>query len=182
MAQKEYNPKIEYIKTNRNHEAILIDNKYIFNFNRIQDNQTILYRCSYYKKIAKCSALIKIKLEIEKYQSNHYHNIKETAGANARAKSEIKDKIANLKNPFNIKTNNLYKESIKDKGFLVPDYNSIRSSVNRIINKIIPNEIINFDEIPDEHDYFKTLTGDKFLLGKGSTYVIFQSEYQDSLH
>ena len=43
------------------------------------------------KKIAKCSALIKIKLEIEKYQSNHYHNIKETAGANARAKSEIKD-------------------------------------------------------------------------------------------
>ena len=134
------------------------------------------------KKIAKCSALIKIKLEIEKYQSNHYHNIKETAGANARAKSEIKDKIANLKNPFNIKTNNLYKESIKDKGFLVPDYNSIRSSVNRIINKIIPNEITNFDEIPDEHDYFKTLTGDKFLLGKGSTYVIFQSEYQDSLH
>jgi len=53
---------------------------------------------------------------------------------------------------------------------------------NRIINKIIPNEITNFDEIPDEHDYFKTLTGDKFLLGKGSIYVIFQSEYQDSLH
>lgn len=179
MAQKEYNPKIEYIKTNRNHEAILIDNKYIFNFNRIQE---YYIGAHIIKKIAKCSALIKIKLEIEKYQSNHYHNIKETAGANARAKSEIKDKIANLKNPFNIKTNNLYKESIKDKGFLVPDYNSIRSSVNRIINKIIPNEITNFDEIPDEHDYFKTLTGDKFLLGKGSTYVIFQSEYQDSLH
>ena len=50
MAQKEYDPKIEYIKTNRNHEAILIDNKYIFNFNRIQANQIILYRCSYYKK------------------------------------------------------------------------------------------------------------------------------------
>lgn len=179
MAQKEYNPKIEYIKTNRNHEAILIDNKYIFNFNRIQE---YYIGAHIIKKIAKYSALIKIKLEIEKYQSNHYHNIKETAGANARAKSEIKDKIANLKNPFNIKTNNLYKESIKDKGFLVPDYNSIRSSVNRIINKIIPNEITNFDEIPDEHDYFKTLTGDKFLLGKGSTYVIFQSEYQDSLH
>lgn len=179
MAQKEYNPKIEYIKTNRNHEAILIDNKYIFNFNRIQE---YYIGAHIIKKIAKYSALIKIKLEIEKYQSNHYHNIKETAGANARAKSEIKDKIANLKNPFNIKTNNLYKESIKDKGFLVPDYNSISSSVNRIINKIIPNEITNFDEIPDEHDYFKTLTGDKFLLGKGSTYVIFQSEYQDSLH
>lgn len=179
MAQKEYDPKIEYIKTNRNHEAILIDNKYIFNFNRIQE---YYIGAHIIKKIAKYSALIKIKLEIEKYQSNHYHNIKETAGANARAKSEIKDKIANLKNPFNIKTNNLYKESIKDKGFLVPDYNSIRSSVNRIINKIIPNEITNFDEIPDEHDYFKTLTGDKFLLGKGSTYVIFQSEYQDSLH
>ena len=179
MTQKEYDPKIEYIKTNRNHEAILIDNKYIFNFNRIQE---YYIGAHIIKKIAKYSALIKIKLEIEKYQSNHYHNIKETAGANARAKSEIKDKIANLKNPFNIKTNNLYKESIKDKGFLVPDYNSIRSSVNRIINKIIPNEITNFDEIPDEHDYFKTLTGDKFLLGKGSTYVIFQSEYQDSLH
>ena len=179
MAQKEYDPKIEYIKTNRNHEAILIDNKYIFNFNRIQE---YYIGAHIIKKIAKYSALIKIKLEIEKYQSNHYHNIKETAGANARAKSEIKDKIANLKNPFNIKINNLYKESIKDKGFLVPDYNSIRSSVNRIINKIIPNEITNFDEIPDEHDYFKTLTGDKFLLGKGSTYVIFQSEYQDSLH
>ena len=74
------------------------------------------------------------------------------------------------------------KESIKDKGFWIPEYNSIRSSINRLINKIIPKEITNFDEIPDEHDYFKTLTGDKFLLGKGSTYVIFQSEYQDSLH
>ena len=50
MAQKEYDPKIEYIKTNRNHEAVLIDDKYIFNFNRIQANQTILYGCSYYKK------------------------------------------------------------------------------------------------------------------------------------
>ena len=50
MTQKEYDPKIEYIKTNRNHEAILIDNKYIFNFNRIQANQIIFYRCSYYNK------------------------------------------------------------------------------------------------------------------------------------
>lgn len=62
MVQKEYDPKIEYIKTNRNHEAILIDNKYIFNFSRIKANQSKLYRCSYYKKSAKCSIFLKIKL------------------------------------------------------------------------------------------------------------------------
>ena len=102
MAQKEYVPKIEYIKTNRNHEAILIDNKYIFNFSRIQANQSKIYRCSYYKKSTKCTTFIKIKLDqiMEKYESNHNHNIKETAGVKARAKSEIKDKLANLKKSF----------------------------------------------------------------------------------
>ena len=89
------NQKIEYIKYNRNKEALLIDDKYIFNFSRIQKNKSKLYRCSYYKKSSKCSAYIKFKLEntIEDYDPKHNHNIEEITGARARAKSEIKNKI-----------------------------------------------------------------------------------------
>ena len=47
MAQIDQEPKIEYIKSNRNKEALLIDDKYIFNFIRIQKNKSKLYRCSY---------------------------------------------------------------------------------------------------------------------------------------
>ena len=81
-----------------------------------------MYRCSYYKKSAKCSAYIKIKLDntIEDYDSKHNHNVEEIAGARARVKSEIKNKIELIHNPFNIKPNLLYKETLKDKGFLVP--------------------------------------------------------------
>jgi hypothetical protein len=122
MAQNDQEPKIEYIKSNLNKEELFIDDKYIFNFSRIKKNKSKLYRCSYYKKSSKCSAYIKNKLDntIEDYHPKHNHNIEEIAGA--RAKSEIKNKINLIHNPFNITPYSLYKDSIKDKGFLQPEY------------------------------------------------------------
>ena len=184
MEKNDLEQKIEYIKTSRNKDANLIDNKYIFNFSRIQANKSMLYRCSYYKKSSKCGAFIIIKTDnsIEEYEPKHYHKVEEIAGARARAKSEIKEKIDKIGNPFNIKANLLYKESIMDKGFQLPEYKSIRSWINRIINKIIPIKINDIMDINDQHDYYKTFSGEKFLLEKSSTFIIFQSEYQVSLH
>ena len=84
-----------------------------------------------------------------------------------------KNKIELIYNPFNIKPKLLYKDTLKDKGFLVPEYKSIRSSVNRIINKIIPRDNNNFKDIPDEHEYYTTINGENFLLEKLNTSVIF---------
>ena len=85
MAQIDQEPKIIYIKTNRNKEALLIDDKLIFNFSLIQKNKSKLYRFSYYKKSLKCSAYIKIKLDntIEDYAPKHNYNIEEIAGPRA---------------------------------------------------------------------------------------------------
>ena len=99
-----------------------------------------------------------------------------------RAKSEIKNKIKLIHNPFNIKPNSLYKDSITNKGFLVPEYKSIRSSTNRIVNKMIPKDINDFNDNPYEHEYYNTLNREKFLLEKSETYVIFQSPFQANLH
>ena len=40
-------------------------------------------------------------------------------------------------------------------GFICPEYNTIKSQISRYIKKQLPPDIVTFDEIPDESEYYK---------------------------
>ena len=126
------NPKIEFIKSCRNKDQLIIDNKYIDNFASEDKKGNKTFKCSLYKTINKCSSSIKLdkdnnKLKYEDYHNHEISNIKDTA---AKAESEIK-KIINEDNPFALKGKTIYNEKTKYLGLLVPEYNSLKATINR---------------------------------------------------
>lgn len=177
-------PHIDYITSNRDKEGLVIDNKYIYNFIRKDKNNSKLYRCTYYKKNNKCKSFIKIKENkaVLEYDGNHNHEISDKSAPKARTKSLIKSEIKNKKKPFIIKGKDIYKDTIKDQGLLVPEYNTVRSSINRTINKNMSVEIKNWEDIPDNHEYYSTLSGESFMLKKNEDFIIFQSPSLAKLH
>ena len=90
--------------------------------------------------------------------------------------------MQNLNNPLSIKAKNIYEESTEKLGLNIPEYNSLRSIINRNINKHFPKEIDNWDNIPDVHEYYKTLSGEDFLIKKTDKYLLFQSESLANIH
>ena len=58
----------------------------------------------------------------------------------------------------------------------IPDYNSLKSIINHNINKQFPKEIDNWNNIPELHDYYKTLSGEDFIIKKTEDYLLFQSK------
>ena len=79
--------------------------------------------------------------------------------------SEIKEED----NHINIKTNPQ------------PYFGNIRSSMYRLINKNIPKDIENLNELPDDSEYYKTLSGEQFLFYKTDHLLIFMSPNQANL-
>ena len=73
-----------------------------------------------------------------------------------RTKSLIKSEIKNKKAPFTIKGKDINKETIKELGLLVPEFNTVSSVLNRTINKNMSKEIQNWNDIPDSHEYYST--------------------------
>ena len=171
-------PKIEFIKSNRNKEQIVVDNKYLYNFYSSDKKGNKSYRCTSYKTINKCKSTIKLNSsnKIISYDHEHNHIISEKKAPRAKAKSEIKNKLQNLNNPLTIKAKNIYTESTNNLGLNIPEFNSLRSIINRNINKQFPKEIDNWDNIPDVHEYYKTLYGEDFLIKKSDNYLLFQSK------
>ncbi|ORX64514.1 hypothetical protein BCR32DRAFT_287055 [Anaeromyces robustus] len=83
----------------------------------------------------------------------------------------LKDNIRKSSIPFEIKPKRIFNEISKEIGFICPEYNTVRSQTTRYINKKLPYNIItNFDEIPDESEYYKTKRNEKFM-------IIFQSPF-----
>ena len=72
-------------------------------------------------------------------------------------KSDIKTKITNHNNPFNIKGQDINKEVTKNSRIIIPEYKTVRSIINREINKNFPKEIKVLEDIPDDHKFYKTL-------------------------
>ena len=62
-----------------------------------------------------------------------------------------KKNINQNKNSFDIKPNNLYKDVTKNLGIIIPEYKSVRSVLNRSINKNFSKDIKEWEEIPNEH-------------------------------
>ena len=63
----------------------------------------------------------------------------------------------------------------------MPEYKSLRSVINRTINKNL-QDIKEWDEIPNEHEFYKTISGKDFLVKKDANFILFQSQSQALLH
>ena len=177
-------PKIAFIQSKRNKTQLIIDNKYIKNFYIKDKKENQTFKCIFYKKENKCSSYIKLNKEkkIISYDSYHNHNISEKEAPQRKVKSEIKNKINKADNPFNIKPGNIYKEVTKNAGLIIPEFKTVKSVINRTIKKNFPKEIKEWDEIPIEHDYYYTISKEKFLVKKTNAFMLFQSPDLAKLH
>ena len=66
-------------------------------------------------------------------------------------------------------------------GFICPEYNTIKSQISRYIKKQLPPDIVTFDEIPDESEYYINERNENFMIFKNSNIIIFQSPFQTEL-
>ena len=67
---------------------------------------------------------------------------------------------------------------LKNLGMIIPEYKSVRSVINRTINKNFPKDIKEWDENPNEQESYKTISGEDFLVKKEANFVLFQSQSQ----
>ena len=143
-------PKIEYIQSKRDKAQLIIDNKYIYNFYSKDKKENQTFKCIFFKKDNKCSSHTKLNKDkkIISYDSYHNHNMSEKEAPKRKVKSEIKNKINKADNPFNIKPCNIYKEVTKKAGLIIPEFKTVKSVINRTINKNFPKDIKEWDNIP----------------------------------
>ena len=121
---------------------------------------------------------------------------------NIKIMNEIKDNISKNEIIYNVKPRELFESSIRKaikrkkdndpdeseikeednhisiKTNQQPIFGNIKSSMYRLINKNIPKDIENLNELPDDSEYYKTLTGEQFLFYKTNHLLIFISPNQ----
>ena len=161
------NQKIEYIKSKKNKAQIIIDNKYIYNYYTKDANGNSTYRCVVdFKKISKCPSLIKLDINknIIKYDKYHNHIVSNKEPPKRKAKSEIKNLIKNTKNPLALKPKDIYQESTKNLGLIIPEYKTVKSVINRNINMNFPKEIKTWEQILEDNEFYYTISDEKFLV------------------
>ena len=70
----------------------------------------------------------------------------------------------------------------KNSGIIIPEYKTVRSIINREINKNFSKEIKAWEDIPDGHEFYKTLSDEEFLVKKTDEFMLFQTPYLAKLH
>ena len=145
-------PKFTKTKSRKNKDMLLVDDIYLYNLIKVNKDKSKLFRCNQYKTDSKCQAFIKLneKEEIIKFNSNHNHIKNEIYTIKEESRKKLKSKIKNSIDPFSIKINKLYKTYSADKGIKAPSFNSIKTTLYKEMTKILPNDIEDFESIPDE--------------------------------
>jgi len=87
-------------------------------------------------------------------------------------------KLKNIQILLDIKRKRLYNEISKEMGFI---YIRVKTLILRSINKKLPFNVVTFNEIPNESEYYKTERNEGFMIFKNSDLVIFQSPFQAKL-
>ena len=113
-----------------------------------------VYRCSEYKTKFKCPSLLVLNdnKQLIKYEGEHNRLEMQNEAAMSLIKYKITKEIKNSSNPFEIKTKNIFNEKANEIGFICPEYKSIQSQISRKINKILPQDIETFEDIPEESE------------------------------
>ena len=102
---KELNKNCKKIKTNKNEDAYLIDNKYLFRKEReIKKSNSFLFRCIKYREQDQCQSFINVKNDIiTNANPKHNHIVDNKKITRYIVREEIKTKIDKMENPYNIK-------------------------------------------------------------------------------
>ena len=157
-----------------NFYIIILYNTYI---SRI--NQNITLWCIDYKHKERCNAFIITNNNNIAFQWNNEHNHlpDKLQFQRKRTKSEIKVKINNTANFYLCNAGQIYKEVVVNSDSnLLPAFNSIKSAIYRQINKDIPPEPNNVEDIPDDFPGFITYDNKPFLIFRDKDLIILQSE------
>ena len=207
---KEEDPMGNYklLKTEKGKTCYLENNKYILHYSQKLKNGDLIYRCKYYKdsKI-KCKAYLKLDKN-NKFISNdkgHSCVVDEKKIQNLLLMNDIKSNIENKEIIYNIKPKDIFDSSIRKafkrksdeepenkeikendnhisiKNEPMPNFSNLKSAIYRNLNKSMPKDIENLEELPDESEYYQTLTGEVFLMYKKDHMLIFMSPMQANL-
>ena len=130
-------PKIEFIISKKNKTQLINYNKYIYIFYTKDVSGDTTCRWVNFKKICKCPSLIKLDINknIIKYEKYHNHIISNKEPPKRKSKSEIKKLIKNSNNPLTLKPQDIYKESTKNLGLIIPEYKTVKSNINLKFSK-----------------------------------------------
>ena len=176
-------PKFEISETNRGREQIIIEKKYKYNFFLLKKDKNKVFRCTEYKTNNKCKSYVVLnpKNEIVEIQDKHNHLEKEFDASISIVKHKIKEEFKNSANPFDIKPRILFNEISQKVGFICPEYDTIKSQINRNMNKNLPSDINSFDDIPEKSEYYYTERNENFMIFKNDKLIVFQSPFQAKL-
>lgn len=121
-------PKIEFIISKKNKTQLINYNKYIYIFYTKDVSGDTTCRWVNFKKICKCPSLIKLDINknIIKYEKYHNHIISNKEPPKRKSKSEIKKLL---------KPQDIYKESTKNLGLIIPEYKTVKSNINLKFSK-----------------------------------------------
>lgn len=106
-------------------------------------------------------------------------NIKAKVLSNTAQKKAIKKK--NCEEPDN---ENIDKLKIKDKNHInvrdqwSPSFKNHKSVLYRYLNKSLPKDVENLEDMPSESEYYKIISNENFLAYKSDTMLIFMSKMQ----
>lgn len=196
---KNYIPKL----TEKNKKFYLEMGKYILLF----DYKLYRCKFYKDRKI-KCKAFARFdsKGQIIKYNNKHTCRVDEKKVNMLLVNNEIKTSIDNTSIPFSIKAKilfntaqkklikrknceehdneNIDKLKIKDKNHInVHDqwsssFKNHKSVLYRYLNKSLPKDVENLEDMPSESEYYKTISNENFLAYKSDTMLIFMSKMQ----
>ena len=82
---------------------------------------------------------------------------------------------------FLINQKKIYNNIISQNNTEFVPFKSVQRSIYEAINKIIPKEVSNFMDIPEDHVYFKTLENKPFLVKRTEEYLILMFEKQGKI-
>ncbi|KAG4083185.1 hypothetical protein H8356DRAFT_1361879 [Neocallimastix lanati (nom. inval.)] len=118
----EENIRIEISETNRGKKQIIINRKYKFKFNFLN----------------------------EKKDNPNVHRYIEYRTSN-KLKHKIKETIRKSPFSLDIRPKRIFNEISQDMGLICPEFNFIKTQIIRSQNKQLPPDITTFEEIPEEY-------------------------------
>ena len=63
---------------------------------------------------------------------------------------------------------------------MTPSFSNVRASIYRHINKNVPKDIEDINDLLEESEYYYTIKRDKFLFYKSENILIFMSTFQSN--
>ena len=203
-------PMKDYIKiqTEKGKDCYLESDKYVLHYSNKLKNGDRIYRCKFYKdQNIKCKDFLKLSEnnDFVDRDNNHSCVVDEKKVQNLKITNDIRANISQSEIIYNVKPRDIFDASIRKaikrksdidpkekeikendnhisiKMVPIPNFVNLKSVIYRTINKNIPKDVENISDLPEESEYYQTISGKKFLNYKNDHILIFMSPNQANL-